>query len=76
MRKINVKELSREVFKAMEYVDKEDQDSFFKTVDKIAQIQDGADKQTIVFSFIKSLYHSTETLNFGKMRDEISNSKW
>ncbi len=73
MKEIDVKKLSREVFKAMEYVDKEDQDSFFKTVDKIAQIQDGADEQTIVFSFIKSLYHATESLNLGEMRDEISN---
>lgn len=73
MKEIDVKKLSREVFKAMKYVDKEDQDSFFKTVDKIAQIQDGADEQTIVFSFIKSLYHATESLNLGEMRDEISN---
>lgn len=73
MKEIDVKKLSREVFKAMEYVDKEDQDSFFKTVDEIAQIQDGADKQTVLFSIMKSLYHAAESLNSGEMRDEISN---
>lgn len=57
MNKVDIKKLSEEVFNAMECVDKEDQKGFFKSVDKIAELQDEADKQTVIFFIVKAIYH-------------------
>ena len=66
MNKSDVKKLSEEVFNALECVDKEDQKGFFESVDKIAKIQDGADKQTVIFFVVKAIYHSAQALEVVK----------
>ena len=64
--KIDIKKLSEEVFNAIECVDKEDQKGFFKSVDKIAELQDGADKQTVIFFIVKAIYHYDQALEVAK----------
>lgn len=66
MKKIDIKKLSEEVFNALECVDKEDQKGFFESVDKIAKIQDGADKQIVIFFIVKAIYHSAWALEVAK----------
>lgn len=66
MNKVDIKKLSEEVFNAMECVDKEDQKGFFKSVDKIAELQDEADKQTVIFFIVKAIYHYDQALEVAK----------